>query len=494
MNRLRYFQVFLFLFVCCLQLPAQVANSGQVTRAHVGAIYTPLQDPDGDGFITESGAAFTSGSTELQEFEVLPNSVSGWREMANVDETNSDVAPSCGNTDLVTDDNGGGYGYYNIVDPTPAQPTNGDAYLLVRFRLASFATGKYGYNILLDTDGQYGSEDPNAVCGNQGFEREIRYNKTNSPSSSTVNIYDVDGNDGSTAATAVCEPCITGEPIQLSRAASAGGCATTTPTFVTIPLRLTNLGMPSDIAVSQLYVTMATTASGNNTSLVGGGNTKDYGGINSSGSSCGCDTLTTACVIFDCQTNCINTQFVAALPVDLTYCNAEATLGDVRLRWATSSETDSRHFEVEHSRDGVRFSAIGRVASTGGPGVKTEYEYRHGDPAPGTHYYRLRQVDYDGAFTHGPVVTAFYGNAGPADFALVPTLLRHGALRLERHDDDWASRADVRILDAAGRMVYQRRELTGRNLQLDVGELRPGTYVVQLHSRGHFATARFVKQ
>ena len=105
---------------------------------------------NGDGYITNSGSAFTSGSTELAEFEAIPNSTTGWVEITDVNERDSDINPNCGNPDLIQDDDGGDFAYFNIVDPTPTNPSSGDEYILLRFRLAQSPNGNFGYNFLFE--------------------------------------------------------------------------------------------------------------------------------------------------------------------------------------------------------------------------------------------------------------------------------------------------------------------------------------------------------
>jgi hypothetical protein len=94
-----------------------------------------------------------------------------------------------------------------------------------------------------------------------------------------------------------------------------------------------------------------------------------------------------------------------ALPVTLTSFVATAAPNrTVQLRWTTASEVNNDFFEVQHSLDGRTFAAIGRVQGHGNAVQASTYLFT--DPAPSdaaTHYYRLRQVDLDGASTFGPM-------------------------------------------------------------------------------------------
>ncbi|MBP6390967.1 MAG: hypothetical protein KA175_02850 [Flavobacteriales bacterium] len=88
------------------------------------------------------------------------------------------------------------------------------------------------------------------------------------------------------------------------------------------------------------------------------------------------------------------------LPIELTAFAAEAHGRDAWIQWATASEMENDHFDVERSSDGLHWSTIGTVSGAGT--CQSAHSYELVDPAPpiGTDYYRLRQVDYDGHATY----------------------------------------------------------------------------------------------
>ncbi|WP_205504429.1 T9SS type A sorting domain-containing protein [Rufibacter psychrotolerans] len=93
------------------------------------------------------------------------------------------------------------------------------------------------------------------------------------------------------------------------------------------------------------------------------------------------------------------------LPVSLTLFEAKAkTSGQVNLTWATASEKDNKEFIVERSQDGKTFKAIQTLAGAGTSSVPVHYSFQDAYPLPGTSYYRLKQVDYDGASEYSKVV------------------------------------------------------------------------------------------
>ncbi len=475
---------------------AQTPVPGAVSTAAGTGAYSTYLDPDADGWITTSGAAFTGGTTEAVEFEPIPASVTGWIELVDVSETNSDVNPGCGNADLITDDDGGDFAYYNIVDPTPTSPTSGDEVMLIRFRLANTPNGSFGYNFLFDTDMTYGGGiDTNGICGNQGFEREVQF--ANGGGKKGVSVYNVDGSD--TRISTICGQCITEAEVQRANAASGGGCPVAnnkTPTLTTFPVPLVHLGIPSDVDVTTLYVAAGTANSGNGTSVLGGGNASDIGAIDLDNAGCPACATQTGCALFDCQTDCVNAAFITSnLPVTLTGFSVVATAGGHRLQWTTEGEENNAGFYVEHSTDGVRWKDLARLPGGGTTGERKTYNYLHFTPEPGANYYRLRQEDYDGTSSTSPVRYLGGPAAGANDdaFRVYPTVVADGILYARAAAPAPGDRHAYTIVDTSGKPYYSKTVTDPGTVAMDLGTLPAGAYFIRLEDGRSVRTRRFVK-
>ena len=94
----------------------------------------------------------------------------------------------------------------------------------------------------------------------------------------------------------------------------------------------------------------------------------------------------------------------APLPVELARFTASARAATVGLSWKTASERNSACFVVERSATATdAFAALGKVAAAGSSTQPLSYSFTDAHPLP-LGYYRLRQVDADGATTFSPVV------------------------------------------------------------------------------------------
>ena len=94
------------------------------------------------------------------------------------------------------------------------------------------------------------------------------------------------------------------------------------------------------------------------------------------------------------------------LPVELTSFEAVADAGDVLLQWATASEVNNAGFEVEQETAEDAWTQIGYVDGAGSTVEPQAYSFRVNDLLPGTHRFRLRQVDFDGTFEYSGTVEA----------------------------------------------------------------------------------------
>ena len=90
----------------------------------------------------------------------------------------------------------------------------------------------------------------------------------------------------------------------------------------------------------------------------------------------------------------------AALPVELVYFEAKAIDNhQALLNWQTASELNNNYFDVERSYDVIHWEWVGKVAGNGTTTQLTDYSFVDKTIAKSQQiaYYRLNQIDYDGA-------------------------------------------------------------------------------------------------
>ena len=90
------------------------------------------------------------------------------------------------------------------------------------------------------------------------------------------------------------------------------------------------------------------------------------------------------------------------LPIELKEFTAKKENENIMLEWTTLSELNNEWFDIEHSTDGKTFDLLNTIAGAGSSLVTNNYHYLHQKPNTGTHYYRLKQIDFDGQFSYSP--------------------------------------------------------------------------------------------
>jgi hypothetical protein len=92
------------------------------------------------------------------------------------------------------------------------------------------------------------------------------------------------------------------------------------------------------------------------------------------------------------------------LPVTLQSFHVEKNRKTALLSWASATEENFSHYEIEHSADGISFNKIGQVLSTG---YNSNYSYTDDDAfnESSIAYYRLKMVDEDDSFSYSQIET-----------------------------------------------------------------------------------------
>ncbi|NBC19099.1 MAG: T9SS type A sorting domain-containing protein [Bacteroidetes bacterium] len=189
------------------------------------------------------------------------------------------------------------------------------------------------------------------------------------------------------------------------------------------------------------------------------------------------------------------------LPVELTAFEAVVDGEGVQLRWETASETNNAGFEVQQRRaEGPPNADAWRVLDfVDGQGTTAEphvYTFHADALDPGTHHFRLKQVDFDGAFTYSPEVEATV--EAPRVLRLAPNFPNPFNPSTEiRFTVPSDGRAEVMVYDVLGQHVatlFQGPAQAGRRYQVtfEADGLASGLYLYVLRHREQERTGRML--
>ncbi|OEK04570.1 hypothetical protein BFP71_13980 [Roseivirga misakiensis] len=179
------------------------------------------------------------------------------------------------------------------------------------------------------------------------------------------------------------------------------------------------------------------------------------------------------------------------LPVELLSFTGRVTDEyAIDLNWATASEVDNSHFDIERSEDGFAFIVIGTVAGMGQSDAINQYEFLDKSPLVGRSYYRLKQVDFNGVFEYSSIVSILYDNF--EDNALqapkfYPNPINRGAkAQIEYYSKDKQT-ISIKVLDSQGLSLAERKVnlQVGRNsIPFETHRLNQGMYFLRIYGSG----------
>lgn len=138
------------------------------------------------------------------------------------------------------------------------------------------------------------------------------------------------------------------------------------------------------------------------------------------------------------------------LPVVISAFTANKVNEGVLLKWATASENNNSHFEVQRAGEDKLYTNVGSL-SANSQGL---YSLLDKAPLNGNNYYRLVQVDKDGkSTTSNPVVVKYELNTeATAGISLYPTLVVSD-FTVKYHGTLSAARYLLKITDVTGRLI-----------------------------------------
>lgn len=174
------------------------------------------------------------------------------------------------------------------------------------------------------------------------------------------------------------------------------------------------------------------------------------------------------------------------LPVELIQFDIEKQGEDAQLIWSTASEKNNDRFEIEHSLNGITFEQVGTVHGNGTTALPHTYSYTHQNPGFGTHYYRLRQVDYDGANEYSPIRSVAFDLNN--EFSFYPNPATGSITMNSRRKIEL-----LQIIDMNGKIVKQVNAIQDQG-NTDISSLPPGIYVINCHIAGELITRKLIKK
>ncbi|PWH84879.1 hypothetical protein DIT68_12095 [Brumimicrobium oceani] len=167
------------------------------------------------------------------------------------------------------------------------------------------------------------------------------------------------------------------------------------------------------------------------------------------------------------------------LPVELINFSASCE-EQVEINWTTASESNSDQFIVEKSRDGINWNFVESLSAAGNSVNEIDYKLTDRNISNGIHYYRLRQIDFDGKEeVFGPISVSCSPKSNSMIVYPNPT---EGKITVKIQSQQAISNAEIILLDFNGRIIAKQvlDILKGENeVYFNETGLSKGVYLVQ---------------
>ena len=172
------------------------------------------------------------------------------------------------------------------------------------------------------------------------------------------------------------------------------------------------------------------------------------------------------------------------LPVELTSFTASCQDNGVLLHWITESEQNSSHFDVEKSNNGSDWNVITTLEAAGNSTGSIVYNHLDLDKSMLEAYYRLNQVDLNGANKfYGPIYTTC-DNEGVSAYSF-PNPSKEG-FQLILQNPSMLGEAQLSITDLNGKPVLEKIISIEKGINLyhySTNNWSPGLYNIHVKTR-----------
>lgn len=165
----------------------------------------------------------------------------------------------------------------------------------------------------------------------------------------------------------------------------------------------------------------------------------------------------------------------------------------VQLNWITSKEINNDYFVVEKYFNDKDFLPLGQVAGFGTTDEAQSYHFMDDTEMDETNFYRIKQVDFDGSFTHSAIIEVHF--SGSTQFVLYPTVTRDFCTLKAKGEADASYR--IKIMDMLGRVLKEENLASSQDqgsIELNLSSYMQGLYLVQVIDKmGKAYTSRVIK-
>lgn len=173
---------------------------------------------------------------------------------------------------------------------------------------------------------------------------------------------------------------------------------------------------------------------------------------------------------------------LGVLPVEFSAFSAEENGSEILLKWETSSEINNYKFVVERNSElnnSEEWVKIGVVQGNGNSNKTNSYLFTDQNPATGLNRYRIKQVDYNGAYKYSEIKEVNY--SGEKSFILSQNYPNpFNPVTTLKYYLPKSANTDIEIVSPLGQTVFKtilkNTETGWQEYKWNAGNLASGIY------------------
>jgi len=191
-----------------------------------------------------------------------------------------------------------------------------------------------------------------------------------------------------------------------------------------------------------------------------------------------------------------NVPVVHELPVSLVAFTAQLQNNNVLLNWTTAMETNTSHFTIERSMDGVSFDDAAIVFTDENGSIKKNYSFTDNISKINTRliYYRLKMVDLDAKYSYSKIVLVRLGDdQGQTAMLIYPNPVMN-ELRITIPSEWQNKTVAYNVYNTNGILVRQKiNGSAGQTEIFHVADLPAGIYIIKTATGDKTSVQKFIK-
>lgn len=185
----------------------------------------------------------------------------------------------------------------------------------------------------------------------------------------------------------------------------------------------------------------------------------------------------------------------ALLPIVWTPLKGYYSQGVTYLSWSSLQESNSSHFDIQRSTDGVNFYSAGKLAAQAVSDKVTSYAFSDMKAEDGMNYYRIQYFDNDGHYQYSNTILVNVLIKGVNITAIYPGPFT------DRVNINVASElktnASIQLFDNSGKAVIGRNYVIGKGVSTlcmdNLGSLSKGVYIMRIKAGESVLTKTLIK-